>query len=49
MVVYGLLEGAVGAYALAFPTLYAQCMRLAYDVVFPAVGGGTSVTYVRKD
>lgn len=47
VVVYGLLEGAVGAYALAFPTLYAQCMRLAYDVVFPAVGGGTSVTLVK--
>ena len=47
VVVYGPMEGAVGAYALAFPTLYAQCMRLAYDVVFPAVGGGTSVTLVK--
>ncbi len=47
VVVYGMLEGAVGLYALAFPTLYALCMRLAYDVVFPAVGGGASVTLVK--
>lgn len=47
VVVYGLLEGAVGLYALAFPTLYALCMRLAYDVVFPLVGAGSGVILVK--
>lgn len=37
---YGAVEGLVGLYALAFPTLYAGVTRLCYDTLFPAVGGG---------
>ncbi len=37
---YGLIEGLIGLYALAFPYLYAGVTRLCYDVIFPAVGGG---------
>jgi spermidine synthase len=37
---YGLIEGLIGLYALAFPYLYTGVTRLCYDVVFPAVGGG---------
>jgi spermidine synthase len=36
---YGLIEGLIGLYALAFPYLYTGVTRLCYDVVFPAVGG----------
>ncbi|PRP93564.1 spermidine synthase [Enhygromyxa salina] len=37
---YGLIEGLIGLYALAFPYLYDGVTRFCYDVVFPAVGGG---------
>ena len=37
---YGVVEGLIGLYALAFPYLYAGVTRFCYDVVFPAVGGG---------
>lgn len=37
---YGVVEGLIGLYALAFPYLYGGVTRLCYDVVFPAVGGG---------
>lgn len=36
---YGLIEGLIGLYALAFPYLFGGVTRLCYDVVFPAVGG----------
>ena len=36
---YGLVEGLIGLYALAFPYLYAGVTRLCYDSLFPAVGG----------
>ena len=47
IVVYGVIEGLVGLYALAFPHLFNGMMRLAYDVVFPAVGGGAGVTIAK--
>lgn len=37
---YGVIEGLIGLYALAFPYLYDGVTRLCYDVLFPAVGGG---------
>lgn len=40
VLVYGMIEGLIGLYALAFPYLYDGVTRLCYDVVFPAVGGG---------
>lgn len=43
---YGLVEGLIGLYALAFPFLYDAITRLCYDVLFPAVGGG-GVTLVK--
>jgi spermidine synthase len=43
---YGLVEGLIGLYALAFPYLYAGVTRLCYDLLFPAVGGG-GVTLVK--
>lgn len=36
---YGIIEGLIGLYALAFPYLYGGATRLCYDVLFPAVGG----------
>jgi predicted membrane-bound spermidine synthase len=41
--VYGLLEGLIGLHALAFPHLFELASRTAYDIILPAVGGGTSV------
>ncbi|HVH99834.1 MAG TPA: hypothetical protein VM869_14025, partial [Enhygromyxa sp.] len=43
---YGIVEGLIGLYALAFPYLYDAVTRLCYDVLFPAVGGG-GVTLVK--
>jgi len=43
IVVYGLIEGFIGLYALAFPYLHQGAMRLSYDLVFPALGGGMAV------
>ncbi|HLT37710.1 MAG TPA: hypothetical protein VK034_15560 [Enhygromyxa sp.] len=43
---YGLVEGLIGLYALAFPYLYDGVTRLCYDLLFPAVGGG-GVTLVK--
>ena len=40
---YGLVEGAIGLYALAFPTVFEHTTRFAYDAVFPALGGGVAV------
>ncbi len=37
---YGIIEGLIGLYALAFPYLYSGVTRVCYDVLFPAVGGG---------
>lgn len=44
---YGLIEGGIGVYALAFPWLAAGAMRLCYDVIFPALGGGAGVAIVK--
>ncbi len=41
--VYGLIEGGIGLYALAFPWLCSGVMRLCYDTLFPALGGGLLV------
>ncbi|RMG96201.1 MAG: spermidine synthase [Deltaproteobacteria bacterium] len=43
VVAYGLIEGCIGLYALAFPTVFDLVTRLAYDVLFPAFGGGAGV------
>ncbi|MGH1341058.1 MAG: fused MFS/spermidine synthase [Nannocystales bacterium] len=43
IVAYGVIEGLIGLYALAFPYLFAFTSRVAYDTVFPALGGGSSV------
>src|SRR5688500_7290669 len=43
VVVYGVIEGLIGVYALAFPHIADFTMRLAYDSLFPALGGGTAV------
>ncbi|MCA9650215.1 MAG: hypothetical protein H6712_10840 [Myxococcales bacterium] len=44
---YGVIEGLIGLYALAFPFLYDAAMRLSYDLLFPALGGGTAVAVVK--
>ncbi len=36
---YGVIEGLIGAYAIAFPLLFGLMTRLCYDTLFPAVGG----------
>ncbi len=43
VVVYGIIEGLIGVYALAFPHLQELTARFAYDTLFPALGGGSSV------
>ncbi|KIG14189.1 Spermidine synthase [Enhygromyxa salina] len=47
VLIYGLIEGLIGLYALAFPYLYDGVTRLCYDVVFPAVGGGGGVSLAK--
>ncbi|MCB9701155.1 MAG: spermidine synthase [Myxococcales bacterium] len=44
---YGLIEGGIGLYALIFPLLAEQVIRLCYDVIFPALGGGEAVAAVK--
>ncbi len=44
---YGVIEGLIGLYALAFPHIFGFASRLAYDSIFPALGGGTSVTVAK--
>lgn len=44
---YGLIEGGIGLYALAFPWLCAGAMRLCYDQIFPALGGGAAVSAIK--
>ena len=44
---YGLIEGGIGLYALVFPWLCAAVMRLCYDTIFPALGGGAAVGAVK--
>jgi predicted membrane-bound spermidine synthase len=44
---YGLIEGGIGLYALAFPWLAGAVMRLCYDSVFPLLGGGLAVGAVK--
>lgn len=43
VVAYGIIEGLIGLYALAFPPLFEGTTRLAYDVVFPALGAGQQI------
>lgn len=45
--VYGLIEGGIGLYALAFPYLSELAIRLCYDHVFPLLGGGFGVDLVK--
>lgn len=45
--VYGLIEGGIGLYALAFPLLSDLAIRLCYDHVFPLLGGGFGVELVK--
>lgn len=47
VVVYGVVEGLIGLYALAFPHLQEAATGLCYDVVFPALGGGIGVGLVK--
>lgn len=47
VVAYGVIEGLIGLYALAFPHIFAFASRLAYDSIFPALGGGTSVALAK--
>jgi spermidine synthase len=44
---YGLIEGGIGLYALAFPWLSETAIRLCYDHVFPGLGGGLGVDLVK--
>ncbi|MCA9660241.1 MAG: hypothetical protein KC486_18000, partial [Myxococcales bacterium] len=44
---YGIIEGLIGVYALAFPFLADLVMRLSYDAIFPALGGGAAVAAVK--
>jgi spermidine synthase len=44
---YGFMEGGIGLYALVFPWLCAGVMRLCYDTLFPALGGGAAVGAVK--
>ncbi|MEM7153550.1 MAG: MFS transporter [Myxococcota bacterium] len=45
--VYGVIEGCIGLYALAFPYLHEGAVRLSYDVLFPALGGGVAVSVTK--
>ncbi|MBA3548207.1 MAG: spermidine synthase [Nannocystis sp.] len=44
---YALIEGGIGVYALAFPWLCSGVMRLCYDTLFPALGGGMLVAALK--
>ncbi len=44
---YGIIEGAIGLYALAFPSIAEFVMRISYDVLFPAVGTAGGVAMVK--
>ncbi|MBL4689072.1 MAG: hypothetical protein JKY37_31055 [Nannocystaceae bacterium] len=47
IVLYGVIEGLVGLYALAFPYLQAFASTQCYEVIFPALGGGILVTMAK--
>ena len=47
IVAYGVIEGMIGLYALAFPYVYDVATRLCYDTLFPAMGSGTGVAFVK--
>ncbi|MCH9682165.1 MAG: spermidine synthase [Deltaproteobacteria bacterium] len=47
IIAYGVIEGCIGLYALAFPYIQAGAMRLSYDVLFPALGGGSAVVVAK--
>jgi len=40
---YAIIEGLIGLYAVAFPWLYELVTRLCYDVLFPAMAGGSGI------
>ncbi|MCB9754011.1 MAG: fused MFS/spermidine synthase [Myxococcales bacterium] len=44
---YGVIEGAIGLYALAFPSIADFVMRISYDVLFPAVGTAGGVAMIK--
>lgn len=43
IVVYGIIEGFIGLYALAFPHVFEFASRFAYDTLFPAIGAGSGI------
>ncbi len=43
IVIYGVIEGLVGLYALAFPYIQDFATTQCYEVLFPALGGGAAV------
>jgi spermidine synthase len=47
IVAYGIIEGIIGLYALAFPWVQGVATRWAYDVLFPALGGGAAVGFAK--
>jgi spermidine synthase len=47
VVVYGIIEGLIGVYALAFPYLQEFAARFAYDTLFPMLGGGDAVEFAK--
>ncbi|MCA9689669.1 MAG: fused MFS/spermidine synthase [Myxococcales bacterium] len=44
---YGIIEGAIGLYAFAFPHISEWVMRISYDTLFPAVGTAGGVAIVK--
>lgn len=47
IVLYGVIEGLVGLYALAFPYLQSFASTQCYEVIFPALGGGILVAVAK--
>ncbi|MEE9125630.1 MAG: spermidine synthase, partial [Planctomycetota bacterium] len=47
VLVYAIIEGLIGLYAVAFPWLYELVTRLCYDTLFPAMAGGAGVTITK--
>lgn len=47
ILVYGVIEGLLGIFALSFPWLFDATLRFAYDTLLPRLGEGSSVLTVR--
>jgi len=45
--IYGVVEGFIGVYALAFPHLFEAASSLCQAVLFPAFGGGWGVAFAK--